>query len=88
MTGLDAITIEALNAEIDRLRERLRLADENAERLENLADVAEHNLHEAIADLKERDAGIARLKQQRNAARRRAVSDGALLRQPVNGKGA
>ena len=39
------------------------------ERLENLTDVAEHNLHEAIADLKERDAGIKRLRLQRNKAR-------------------
>jgi hypothetical protein len=39
------------------------------ERLENLTDVAEHNLHEAVADLKERDAGIERLRRQRNEAR-------------------
>ncbi len=54
---------EIINAERDEARatiaqlvERLRQADENAERLENLVDVAEHNLHEARADLKERDA--------------------------------
>ena len=48
------------------------------ERLENLTDVAEHNLHEAVADLKERDAGIERLRRQRNAARKALVRVNAL----------
>jgi len=48
------------------------------ERLENLTDVAEHNLHEAVADLKERDAGIERLRRQRNEARKALVRVRAL----------
>jgi len=56
-------------------------ADEvaNIERLENLTDVAEHNLHEAIADLKERDAGIERLRRQRDEARAALARVEALL---------
>jgi len=81
--------VDDLRDEVERLRNLLRLADENAERLENLVDVAEHNLHEAIADLKERDAGIARLRRQRNEARRRQVGGSDSVRsEPVNGKGA
>ena len=55
--------------ERDQLRAEVAEHWVERERLENLTDVAEHNLHEAVADLKERDAGITRLKQQRDEAR-------------------